>query len=621
MKKVLVIKTLLLWLISINSVHCQGQDTLFVSRYGLDANTRVNAIPGINRIMESCAGRQNIVIKFDKGRYDFWPEYAARRNYYESNTTIVNPRTCAVLIERQNNITVDGSGATFMFHGKMQPFTVDSSKNITIKNVSVDWEIPFGAEAEIMDVSPSYFDLKFDVKQFHYLIENDKLYFTGEGWKEMWGGVKWNDPMEFERETLEVTPGTDDDLLGSNWETKYTAKEMADGLVRIYFNHTALLKKGNYLLLRIGVRDHAGVFMKDSKNILLENINMYSNTGMNFLAQYTEDIVCKKINCIPSPARKVLAGHDDGLHFANCKGLITIDSCSFRGIMDDAVNFHNTYLLFKEKLDDKTLRCKFMHHQSLGFTWGRTGEEVGFVKAETMSTISKTKIASYKILSPDLVEIGFEETVPGDLKVDDALENLTWNADAVVRNCYFGQHRARGILVSTPGKVVIESNVFETSGAAICVPGDANHWYEGGAVKDITIRNNLFKAACNTSAYQFSEGIITVYPGLPKMNLTLPAYHSNIKITGNRFEAFDYPVLYVINTDGIAFNGNFINRSYRYKARNDKAAMLTFDGCRKIEVKGNILQQDVLGKNIRLIRTAKKELLLDKKQGLKLEEK
>lgn len=595
-----------------------AQDTIRISSLGIEAGSRINAVSYINKALSLCKNDKPTVILFDKGRYDFWPEYAARRNYYESNTTIVNPRTCAVLIEKLNNITIDGNGADFIFHGKMQPFTIDSSTNITVKNFSVNWETPFGAEAEITEVTPSSFDLKFD-RQYHYLIENNKLYFTGEGWKELWGGVKWNDPIEFNRESLEVTPATDDDLLGNDWEQKYTAKELQEGVVRIYFNSTSLLKKGNYLLLRIGVRDHAGVFMKDSRNIALENINMFSNSGMNFLAQYTDNIICKKINCIPSPERKVLAGHDDGLHFVNCKGVIKIDSCSFRGIMDDAVNFHNTYLIVKEKVDAKTVRCKFMHHQSLGFIWGREGEDVGFLKSETMNTVSKSKIASYKILAPELVEISFDKPIPKEIQVNDALENLTWNPNAEIRNCYFGQHRARGILVSTPGRVVIENNVFETSGAAICIPGDANHWYEGGAVKDITISKNLFKAACNTSAYQFSEGIITVYPGIPKVDASLPAFHSNIKITGNTFELFDYPVLYVINTNGVQFNNNIINRSYTYGARNDKAALLTFDASKNVEINSNKIANEVLSKQVRLLRMNKKDVKLGKGQTLFLE--
>ena len=94
-----------------------------------------------------------------------------------------------------------------------------------------------------------------------------------------------------------------------------------------------------------------------------------------------------------------------------------------------------------------------------------------------------------------------EAVIPGD-----ALENLTWTPEVIIKNSFFGSNRARGILMSTPGKVVIENNVFESSGSAILIPGDANGWYESGAVTDVLIRNNVFNDPCMTSMYQFCEG-------------------------------------------------------------------------------------------------------------------
>ena len=106
--------------------------------------------------------------------------------------------------------------------------------------------------------------------------------------------------------------------------------------------------------------------------------------------------------------------------------------------------------------------------------------------------------------------------MPDNITVGDALENLTWAPDVSIRNNFFGSCRARGVLVTTPGKVVIENNIFESSGSAILISGDANGWYESGAVKDVMIRNNTFNEACLTSMFQFCEAIISIYPEIPK---------------------------------------------------------------------------------------------------------
>lgn len=594
------------------------QDTIRVNSVGLLPNSRVNAVPFLNKILERAAEKGTVIL-FDKGRYDFWPEYAIRRNYYESNTTIVNPRTCAMLISKTGNLTLDGNGSEFVFHGKMQPFTIDSSKNITIRNLSIDWDIPFGAEATIEEVSDDHFDLSVNGCQFPHLIENKKLVFVGEGWKEIWGGVKWNDPIQFDRLTHEVSLGTDDDLLGETWESNYTAEALVEDRVRIWLKNNSKLKKGNYLAFRIGVRDHAGVFMTDSRDISLENINMYSNSGMNFLAQFTENISYKNVNCIPSPSRQVLAGHDDGFHHSNCKGLIKVEGCSFRGIMDDAFNVHGTCVKIIDILSSTRLKCQFMHHQSLGFLWARAGEKVGFITRGNMQTVSTGRVKSVSVISPSLFEIEFLTPIPQVIAKEDALENLTWTPNVLITKSYFGHHRARGILVSTPGKVVIDNNIFETSGSPIVIPGDANHWFETGAVQDVTISNNLFKAASNTSMYQFTEAIISIYPEIPDIDLTIPAYHKNIRITGNTFEMFDYPVVYALNVDAISFTNNTIKRSVSYQPFHKRKHTLTFDACRSVVVKGNKIEKDVLGKNIQFVRTKPSQVKVEAGQGFSVQ--
>lgn len=602
------------------SFFANAQDTIRVNNLGIEPNSRINTIPFINKVMESCKDKKNVVVLFKKGRYDFWPDQCTEKIYYELNTTISNPRRCAFVVEKSQNITIDCGGSEFIFHDKMQPFTIDNSNNICVKNVSIDWDIPFNAEVELLEVSPEYFDLKIDTKQFPYTIENNKLYFVGEGWKNMWGEVKWNDPMEFDKETLEVTQGTDDDLLGENWEKKYTAKEIGEGIVRITYSNTKLLKKGNYLVLRHGIRDHAGVFMTNSKNILLENINMYSNKGMSFLAQFTENITYKNVNCIPNPTkRKIISGHDDGLHHTNCKGQITVENCNFRGLMDDGFNAHGTCVKIVEKVNDKKLICKFMHPQSLGVIWAREGENIGFIKRENMQTVSNGTVESFKAIDTVFFEITFKKSLPEKILKNDVLENLTWTPNVTITKSHFYSQRARSILVSTPGKVIIDNNVFESSGSAIVIPGDANNWYETGAVKDVTISNNLFKGNCLTSMYQFTEGIISIYPEIPNLDLLINPYHRNIRILNNTFEMFDYPVLFVLNTNGISFKNNIIKKVNTHTPFHTRKFTLTFDACRNIEVKGNVLDKEVLGKNIQLIRTKPSELKLDKNQGFIIE--
>lgn len=60
-------------------------------------------------------------------------------------------------------------------------------------------------------------------------------------------------------------------------------------------------------------------------------------------------------------------------------------------MMDDAINVHGTYLKVIGRKDDHTLVGRYMHDQSWGFEWGRTGDEVQFVRSTTMELVG-TKI-------------------------------------------------------------------------------------------------------------------------------------------------------------------------------------------------------------------------------------
>ena len=50
-----------------------------------------------------------------------------------------------------------------------------------------------------------------------------------------------------------------------------------------------------------------------------------------------------------SARKRVLSGHDDGVHVSNCRGLVTIERSRFHGLMDDPVNVHGTSVRIVER--------------------------------------------------------------------------------------------------------------------------------------------------------------------------------------------------------------------------------------------------------------------------------
>jgi len=574
---------------------CNRNDVyiLKVSDFGLKPGSKENAIPAIIKALEECKKHPNSTLKFEKGRYDFNIDPAHTREYFESNTTNDGPKNLAILIEGCTGLTLDGDGSEFVFHGAIQPITVDHSENITIQNVNIDWDIPLTAQAKIVATSPKNIDLEIDTIQFPYEITSGKLIFKGENWKAEPTGF-----MEYVAGKHLIAAGTGDEgCIRGDWN-KTSYEEVKHGTVRMKGEFTRTPAVGNYLILRHSKRDHAGIFIQESSKVNLENINVYHCAGLGILAQFSRDLDYRNVKFMPNAAKnRYFSGHDDGLHVSNCGGKVTITNCEFGGLMDDPINVHGTSVKIIEKISDQKLKCRFMHEQSNGMTWGHLNDTIGYLEHENMQTFGKGTLKSFEKLNRDEFLVEFNNAVPAEIVAGDALENLSWSPAVTIQNCIFNSCRARGLLVSTPRKVVIDRNQFESSGSAILIAGDANGWYESGAVTDVTITNNTFKDACLTSMYQFCEGIISIDPIIPKLD-SLKAYHRNITIEQNNFQAFDYPVLYALSVDGIRFNRNKITRSHAFEPFHVRKHCLTFEACLNVEVKGNVFEGDVLASDI-----------------------
>ncbi len=580
----------------------QTGDTINVTSLGLLPDSRTNAVPYIIKAVDMCREKPGAVIYFPKGRYDFWPHNAIEKEYYESNSTDNNPKRLAILLDGMKGITLDGGGSEFIMHDRIQPVTVDNCTDVVLRNFTVDWDIPLMGQGEVAAVGDGWFDVRVDRCTYPYVIENGKLFFVGEGWK---GGV--TRMMEFDRETRIIQQA--DHAIGANWKD-YSVVQAAPGILR--FSRAGGFerypKDGNIIVFRHNARDHAGMFLNESRNLVLEDIKIYHTAGLGILCQYSENLSFERVDVVPNKAKgRYFSGHDDGIHAMGCKGLIKVTDCEWECLMDDPINIHGTCVRIMEVISPTKVRCRFMEHMSVGLRWAVEGDRVGFINNTTLNTFEKNSAASFTPIDKNEFILETTEPFSQNIKAGMALENLTWVPDVEIRGCRFLSSRARGLLVSTPGKVVVADNFFASSGSAILIAGDANYWYESGAVTDVTIEGNTFHYSNLTSMYQFCEAIISILPEIPQPDPALP-YHRNIKITGNRFNPFDYPILYATSVDGLTFSGNTIERSYELTPWHPRKAAITVDACKNVEISDNEVIGDVLGKTISIENMSKREV-------------
>lgn len=552
-----------------------AQKVYEISAFGLKANSSKNASPVLQKALAKIKAEykegEKVILRFPEGRYEFHEKGAAVREYYISNHDQTNPKKVGIALEDMKNLTLDGQGSEFVFHGRMLPVSLLRSENCLLKNFSIDFENPHIAQVKIVENDPQDGIVFEPAPWVDYRIAKDSIFEAyGEGWtmRHSWG-------IAFDGDTKHLVYNTSD--IGC--PTK-GASEVAPRRIHAPGWKDARLVPGTVVAMRGWGRPTPGIFLSHDVNTTIENVKVHYAEGMGLLAQLCGNITLEKFGvCLKGDADpRYFTTQADATHFSGCKGKIVSCNGLYEGMMDDAINVHGTYLKVVKRVDDRTLVGRYMHGQSWGFEWGCPGDEVQFIRSNTMELVGKqNKIISIRPYDKEQTEgareflITFQEPVDQVINEQSGfgIENLTWTPEVLFSGNVIRNNRARGSLFSTPRKTIVENNLFDhTSGAAILLCGDCNGWFETGACRHVIIRKNRFVNAL-TNLFQFTNAVISIYPEIPDLKGQQQYFHGGpeggIVIEDNEFETFDAPILYAKSVDGLVFRNNTIKLNTEYK--------------------------------------------------------
>ena len=552
-----------------------AQKVYEISAFGLKANSSKNASPVLQKALAKIKAEykegEKVILRFPEGRYEFHEKGAAVREYYISNHDQTNPKKVGIALEDMKNLTLDGQGSEFVFHGRMLPVSLLRSENCLLKNFSIDFENPHIAQVKIVENDPQDGIVFEPAPWVDYRIAKDSIFEAyGEGWtmRHSWG-------IAFDGDTKHLVYNTSD--IGC--PTK-GASEVAPRRIHAPGWKDARLVPGTVVAMRGWGRPTPGIFLSHDVNTTIENVKVHYAEGMGLLAQLCENITLEKFGvCLKGDADpRYFTTQADATHFSGCKGKIVSCNGLYEGMIDDAINVHGTYLKVVKRVDDRTLVGRYMHGQSWGFEWGCPGDEVQFIRSNTMELVGKqNKIISIRPYDKEQTEgareflITFQEPVDQVINEQSGfgIENLTWTPEVLFSGNVIRNNRARGSLFSTPRKTIVENNLFDhTSGAAILLCGDCNGWFETGACRHVIIRKNRFVNAL-TNLFQFTNAVISIYPEIPDLKGQQQYFHGGpeggIVIEDNEFETFDAPILYAKSVDGLVFRNNTIKLNTEYK--------------------------------------------------------
>jgi len=269
-----------------------------------------------------------------------------------------------------------------------------------------------------------------------------------------------------------------------------------------------------------------------------------------------------KVNVVAAPGR-MLSLAADATHFVNCSGNITMQNCRFESQMDDATNIHGIYVKIVKLITPSEVLVKLIHYQQFGFDFLTPNAKVEITEAQSLNVYEENIVAKSVRLNKEYSKVTFTKPISDKVKLGDVIAASGEYPDVLINNCVMQKNRARGFLLGSRGKIVVENSYFHTHCASIVLEGDGRFWFEQSGVRDLTIRNNTFDN-CNYSL-MLGLGVIMVGSGIEENRKEDSRYNRNIRIENNTFKLANPCILKMYSVDNLIYRNNKTENSDDYK--------------------------------------------------------
>ena len=212
------------------------------------------------------------VVKFPKGRYDFGPNFAPEKYFFPANNNEGLKRVI-FNVDGFENITFDGKGSYFVFHGFANPFIVQNSKGVRFENFSVDVFRSYHSEGKILGCGRGWFEVEIS-EEFPFEIKNGFLRFIGKDDPLLWGRpvdaeYAYQLLLEFDSERRETAYNVGDYYGGCPLKAeKIGGRESAHRTSALYGNcrkHRRISARSSSLS-RVHCRQIGGCLVRKSDN-------------------------------------------------------------------------------------------------------------------------------------------------------------------------------------------------------------------------------------------------------------------------------------------------------------------------------------------------------------------
>ena len=456
-----------------------------------------NATPTIRAAVDRLGDGDTL--RFSNGEYHFFEE-GAQEHFLASVGSSTGMKKVIMHLEGKCNVTVDGNGASFVFHGDSFPFVVERCNGVKICNfTSRVFRLPL-VEFTIVEKSDDGFLCQFAAGSAPYETKDGEIFF------EMDEGRTDSREREISMHALRychikylATPQCkcNKDTLATLFYP-VSAEDRGEGKVFFRYvkdSHPKNAGKCSYplneplcLLLGCG-RSRSVMAFTDCRDVEVSDVNIRSGVAMGIVAEMCENIRILHYKVCPDNGSHVSLTADT-IYLVDTKGSIEIADSEISWALDDAMNIHGNYMTLA-KADGRGATLKTQHHAYGGYFPCRVGEEVEFTrgKGPAKEILGRAVIAEFPKPGRDAMEarIVFDHDIP-DTWIGCDVANVSHAPKVWIHDNYFHDYMHNRL--SAFADIVFERNRLRNGNVAILHDDLTGYWGECGPAHTLIARDN-----------------------------------------------------------------------------------------------------------------------------------
>jgi len=492
-----------------------------INQFGAIPNSGNDATPAFVQAIKACWTQRNAQIVFKKGRYDFYPALSA-------------PASPIANLEGLTGLVIDGAGSEMILHGIMGFMGIGRCKDITIKNMTIDYTVPNHSMGTITAITPTSYDV-----QIHpgYTVAPD---------------AKVTAAMEYDPATKRPLKHGADEYYNVS-ELQHIGPQQ----VRCLTKAPTIMKLHSWVNLRHHVYDGSVIVTNENTNLKLDNITLHNSPGMGFTigkchnGQFTRLTI--KPRAAASPYQSTGA---DAIHLAGCTGDILVDRCHFESMGDDGVNLKTgLYLTIKEIIDKRTVMAQ--HNLKIPDQPDKD-DVMELLSQDDLITMGSAKVTQAQLLEDGLFKLSFDTDLPQTAVVGNILGNVSRCCHATIRRVVVKNNRGRGLLIQNHDTLVEDCRFENCTMGGVWVFNEVVYFFESIAPRNVTVRRCFFKNVADIHANVCVLGCWAYLSGwrLPQK----PGVFRNIVFDRNTIDGTDNSgILITGGTNVTAKNNTIIN--------------------------------------------------------------